>query len=595
MTLRSFHLVCSAALLFCFGAAAQEDEGPGHGVARVSLMNGEVSICRGDNGDWVAAAINAPLVVLDHVATGAASRAEVQLDRANRLRLDSTTEVRLAEIEDRSIQVDLARGVVTLSVLGDSPVEMRVNTPSVSMRPLRQGSYRIFVRDDGQSEITVRAGEASIDSQAGAQNLRPGQTMLVRGDSNAPEFQIVAAAGGDEWDRWNDQRDRELERSQTYKYVNRDIYGAEDLDAHGRWVNVSPYGWVWAPAVGPGWAPYREGRWVWVDFYGWTWVSTESWGWAPYHYGSWFHRAGYGWCWFPGPRTVRPVWRPAMVAFIGFGGGGGVQAGVSFGSVGWVPLAPYEPYHPWYGRGRTTVVNNVTVVNVTSYQNTRVVNAVSAVNVQDFGRGRVITTQTITTTQIQRATVVRGGLPVTPTRESIRVSDREVRVANLPRANTQRFYTPRQPVHVERVPFGQQPRDSQRVVNRPAAQPKATPATPQRGWRQSGSAPAAAAPPPATRAPAATAQPQRTNESGWRRTGVTPAPAQPSGASAPAPVQQRTNPQGWHRMSEQPSTANTGRTEKRDNREVQKKPERKAPENEKAKARERRAPEPQRQ
>src|SRR5262245_28082021 len=32
------------------------------GVARISVMQGEVSVRRGDNGDYVAAAINAPLV-----------------------------------------------------------------------------------------------------------------------------------------------------------------------------------------------------------------------------------------------------------------------------------------------------------------------------------------------------------------------------------------------------------------------------------------------------------------------------------------------------------------------------------------------------
>jgi hypothetical protein len=33
---------------------AQEDEAQGRGVARISVIDGEVSVRRGDTGDWVA-------------------------------------------------------------------------------------------------------------------------------------------------------------------------------------------------------------------------------------------------------------------------------------------------------------------------------------------------------------------------------------------------------------------------------------------------------------------------------------------------------------------------------------------------------------
>src|SRR5947208_148371 len=60
------------------------DDGDGaRGVARLSVINGDVSVKRGDSGDIVSAAINAPLVVQDRVLTGPASRAEVQFDYAN--------------------------------------------------------------------------------------------------------------------------------------------------------------------------------------------------------------------------------------------------------------------------------------------------------------------------------------------------------------------------------------------------------------------------------------------------------------------------------------------------------------------------------
>ena len=281
-------------------ADAPDPDTASRGVARISVMNGDVSVRRGDNGDFVAAALNAPLVVGDRVLTGPNSRAEVQFDWANMIRIAPDTEIRLSELADRHYQIQLARGVATFRVLRASEADIEVSTPQVSIRPRNQGIYRLAVREDGQSEVTVRSGEVEIFTPRGVETLHAGRTMQVRGTASDPEFQIVAAAGEDEWDRWNSNRDQSLQRATSPRYVNRDVYGTEDLDQYGQWVPDPTYGTVWAPRVAAGWAPYREGRWVWIDYYGWTWVSYDPWGWAPYHYGRWYQSPAYGWCWYPG-------------------------------------------------------------------------------------------------------------------------------------------------------------------------------------------------------------------------------------------------------------------------------------------------------
>src|SRR5262250_1008244 len=50
------------------------------GVARVSLIHGNVSTQRGDSGDWSATALNQPMMTGDKISTGEGARAEVQLD-----------------------------------------------------------------------------------------------------------------------------------------------------------------------------------------------------------------------------------------------------------------------------------------------------------------------------------------------------------------------------------------------------------------------------------------------------------------------------------------------------------------------------------
>src|SRR5579859_5191957 len=396
-------------------ARAQEDNA-GHGVARISIITGDVSVQRGDSGERSAAAVNAPVAVGDIVATAPGARTEVQFDSANMVRLASDSEIRLSELSRNRFQFQVGRGTVIFSVVRDSHAQVEISTPSVSIRPLQRGAYRVSVFDDGHSEITVRVGEAEIYTPRGTEKLRPGQTMTVRGDPSDPEFQTGNAIEQDDFDRWNAQRDQSLSRSTSYNHVSPDIDGAQDLDANGRWVNTPDYGTVWSPTVGPDWAPYRNGRWVWEDWYGWTWVSYDPWGWAPYHYGRWFWGAGYGWCWYPGLRGVRHYWSPALVGFFGFGGG--VGFGVGFGNIGWVPLAPYEVFHPWWGRGyygRNVFERNFTGINVVStYRNARYTNAVTSVSSVDFRAGRFGNVTRMSGTQVGQAGMIRGQVPVTP-------------------------------------------------------------------------------------------------------------------------------------------------------------------------------------
>src|SRR5882724_4663255 len=93
-----------------FGAAnlmAQEVDS-GHGVARISLIHGDVSTQRGDSGDMAAAALNAPIVTGDKISTGDNSRAEVQLDFANVLRLSGRSQANITSLTDKEIQIQLS-------------------------------------------------------------------------------------------------------------------------------------------------------------------------------------------------------------------------------------------------------------------------------------------------------------------------------------------------------------------------------------------------------------------------------------------------------------------------------------------------------
>ena len=442
---------------------AQAEDVPGRGVARVSLINGDVSVRRGDSGDLVAAAVNAALVAPDRVLTGPLSRIELQLDAANRLRVAADSDLRLAEIEYRRYTVELAAGTITWHVAKGSAADIDINTPSVSVRPVQPGDYRVTVNADGTTQVTARTGEAEIYSPRGVERVRRGKTTLVRGDKANPEFQTIAELREDEWDRFNLGRDRELDRSDSRQYLADDIVGAEELDNNGTWVDSAPYGRVWQPRVAAGWSPYSQGRWVWLDYYGWSWVSYDQFGWAPFHYGSWFNQGG-NWCWYPGARHNRTWWRPAMVAWFGFGG---VNVGVGFGNWGWVPLAPFEHFNPWYGQdfyghNRTNIYNNIWVVNnyniIDNYRNARVDGGARGVAAGQFGRNGGGRYDRVGETNLRNAGLMRGQLPASPARESLAFNDRRVIDAGNRGGYDGTFHSRRPTVTQERISFADQQR-----------------------------------------------------------------------------------------------------------------------------------------
>jgi hypothetical protein len=448
------------------GPQQSQDDGnaPDHGVARIAFMNGNVSVRRGDSGDLVAAIMNVPLTIGDRLVTADGARAEVQFDAVNLIRLGPATEVRFSELAYHRYQIQVATGTTSFRVLRDNDAQIEISTPTVSVRPATKGVYRVTVKPDGTSEITVRSGDAEIFGPKGSEQLHAGHTMLTRGSPNDPEFQVVSTSPEDEFDHWAASRDRIYLNARSPQYVSPDVYGTEDMDQNGRWVNDGSYGNVWVPQVDPGWAPYQCGRWVWLDFYGWTWQPCEAWGWAPFHYGRWYMGV-YGWSWWPGPVVATAFWHPALVGFFGFGAPGiGVGFGFGFANVGWVPLAPFERFQAWYGpgyyggfRGGFNVVQNANVGSV--YRNARVANGVSAMHAGEFGRANVSSANLVRPTagEMARAGAVRGALPMTPSRESTQFASHAASTAGMPHTgDSGHFFSHNAPSQTNHIPFEQQ-------------------------------------------------------------------------------------------------------------------------------------------
>ena len=92
------------------GAAIPEPQDqPGQPVARLGVINGEASVRRGDSGDWVAAALNAPLMAGDSVSVAPNGSVEMQLDYANFFRIGGDSEIRISQLDNGRQQVQVSR------------------------------------------------------------------------------------------------------------------------------------------------------------------------------------------------------------------------------------------------------------------------------------------------------------------------------------------------------------------------------------------------------------------------------------------------------------------------------------------------------
>jgi len=449
---------------------AQVDISPG--VARISLIQGEVSTQRGDTGDWAAATLNQPLVGGDRISTGDNSKAEVQLDHGNILRIGNNSQAKIATVErvqnERAqIQVQIWQGLVYCSVFKDSEAEVEIDTPNAAIRPTsKDGVYRIEVTGF-ETHVIVRAGAVDMATPQGSAHVEMGQGATVKGTTHLAGNVLGGAPAMDSWDSWNIDRNSVINNAQSWSYTNRYYVGSEDLDVYGHWVNVPDYGRVWSPRVGKDWSPYRAGGWVWEPYWGWTWVSHEPWGWTPYHYGRWF-LYGKSWMWWPGPvdgeRNYRPEWAPAYVSFFGFGGHRGVSVG--FGSVGWLPLGPGDLFYPWYGRNGSqskgiSVTDATNITRLTrvvaplrddnEFSNVslaavdgRIRKAISALPADRFGTGRSAP-ETVGRSAFRGGRIITGNLPIVPTREMLTATNGPAKASSMLNGARQEYFTKRQP------------------------------------------------------------------------------------------------------------------------------------------------------
>jgi hypothetical protein len=564
MSKRFLVLIASGVLVAALGWA-DDDDPPGR-AARLSFIAGTVSFQPGSVEDWVPATLNRPMTTGDRLWTEAGSRAEMTIGSAA-VRLNSRTNFAFLNLDDRTTQIQVSVGSLSVRLrrLADDE-SFEIDTPQMALTLLRPGEYRIDVNDEGDATVVgVRGGSAEAVAGSQTYTMRPLEQLRASGTDQVV-FDERPIPPADAFDNFCEGRDRREDTSQSARYVSRDVPGYSDLDNTGTWRQEPDYGPVWIPSgVQPDWAPYHYGHWAWIAPWGWTWVDDAPWGYAPFHYGRWVFVGG-AWGWVPGPIVARPVYAPAMVAWVG-GGGFGIGIGVGVGpAVGWFPLGPREVWVPAYHYSpayiervnvsntvivNRTVFNNVNVTNVT-YVNRNVRGAVTVVPQNQMIAGRPVASAAVRVPPEAMARAqVQSSAAVAPERGAV-LGGRAAVSAAPPAAVMNRQIAARQLPPPAPVPFAQQQQTLRQNPGQPIPRGSLTQVQQQQGPQPGGGTGTRpqfrqVGPPPAAGVPSQGGPPRVPAQAGTRNIpgqAVTPQQPQPEFRRGPqnTPPAQENNP-----------------------------------------------------
>ncbi len=194
---------------------AQNDTGydPPNRVARISVIQGNVSLEPNGVDAFSQAEINYPLTSGDRVYADNNSFGELQT-AGLAVRLGNGADVTLSSLTDNIAQLGLAQGSIrvrtrSLSASNGQPATVEVDTPNGAILVYQPGDIRVdsYPQDD-TTVVTVSSGAVEVTGQNLDQQLGPNQSMRLSGSNPvyAEQVQLLPPDGLDQFDQQRESR-----------------------------------------------------------------------------------------------------------------------------------------------------------------------------------------------------------------------------------------------------------------------------------------------------------------------------------------------------------------------------------------------------
>src|SRR5579863_915644 len=172
-------------------------------VARISYLDGSVSLQAGGAGDWGAAARNRPMTVGDKMWTDKDSRAELETGVVS-IHLGSMTSLSFLNLDQAITQMRIAEGSINFRVKEIRQGDVNeVDTPNVAFTITQAGAFRVDVNENGDSTgVTVIRGAGQVTASGKTYDLQPGQRGVFNGTEDV-QSAIAQAPASDGLDKWS--------------------------------------------------------------------------------------------------------------------------------------------------------------------------------------------------------------------------------------------------------------------------------------------------------------------------------------------------------------------------------------------------------
>ena len=202
--------------------SAQEYDYTKNSFARLSYITGNTFVQNISDLAYKEGIVNMPILEGDRVGT-TVGRAEIYMRNGTYLRLDNNTKIDFLNLPKQGndmTQVRLWSGNIYFSIGKlEEEKNIKIHTSDVSFFILDRGLYRIDIKENSETVISVFQGMVEAASESGSVLIKESQKMeIVQGQFTSRPKSFTPATD-DSFDRWIEYRDSQVRKRMANNYL----------------------------------------------------------------------------------------------------------------------------------------------------------------------------------------------------------------------------------------------------------------------------------------------------------------------------------------------------------------------------------------